>query len=112
MAIEKVAVIGAGVMGAGIAAHVANAGLPVILLDIVPDGANDRNAIATQAIHQSVELRFCADIYAACGFRGQYVFLVPEHDLLVVVTAGGRGWAEEKAPREFLYDDILPALQR
>ena len=35
--IEKVGVIGAGTMGAAIAAHVANAGLPVILLDIVPN---------------------------------------------------------------------------
>jgi len=34
--IEKVGVIGAGTMGAAIAAHVANAGLPVILLDIIP----------------------------------------------------------------------------
>jgi 3-hydroxyacyl-CoA dehydrogenase len=31
--IKKVAVIGAGVMGSGIAAHVANAGIPVILLE-------------------------------------------------------------------------------
>lgn len=34
--IRRVAVLGAGVMGGGIAAHVANAGLPVLLLDIVP----------------------------------------------------------------------------
>ena len=34
MNIQKVAVIGAGVMGAGIAAHIANAGIPVILLDL------------------------------------------------------------------------------
>lgn len=34
--IKKVAVIGAGTMGGGIAAHCANAGLPVVLLDIVP----------------------------------------------------------------------------
>ena len=38
MAIKKVAVIGSGVMGSGIAAQVANAGLPVVLLDIkLPD---------------------------------------------------------------------------
>jgi 3-hydroxyacyl-CoA dehydrogenase len=37
--IKKVAVIGAGVMGAGIAAQVANAGIPAVLLDVVPDGA-------------------------------------------------------------------------
>src|ERR1700722_9141526 len=37
--ISKVAVLGAGTMGSRIAAHIANAGLPVILLDIVPPGA-------------------------------------------------------------------------
>ena len=49
------------------------------------------------------------DIYAACGFLGQYIFLVPEHDMVVVVTAGGRGYAEERAPQDFLYSHILPA---
>jgi 3-hydroxyacyl-CoA dehydrogenase len=34
--IKKVAVIGAGTMGGGIAAHVANAGIPVVLLDMAP----------------------------------------------------------------------------
>ena len=48
--IEKVAVIGAGVMGGGIAAQVANAGIPVLLLDIVPEGAEDRSVIAKTAI--------------------------------------------------------------
>ncbi|MGR9099907.1 MAG: 3-hydroxyacyl-CoA dehydrogenase NAD-binding domain-containing protein [Gammaproteobacteria bacterium] len=50
MSIEKVAVIGAGVMGASIAAHVANAGIPVLLLDIVPKDADNRNAIAESAV--------------------------------------------------------------
>ncbi len=48
--IERIAVIGAGVMGAAIAAHVANAGTPVLLLDIVPKDAADRSAIAKGAI--------------------------------------------------------------
>ncbi len=34
--IERAAVLGAGVMGSGIAAHLANAGIPVLMLDIVP----------------------------------------------------------------------------
>ena len=34
--IRRVAVLGAGVMGSGIAAHLANAGYSVLLLDIVP----------------------------------------------------------------------------
>jgi len=51
------------------------------------------------------------DIYGAFGFKGQYIFLVPEHDMVVVVTAGGRGWREEVAPREFLYSHILKAVR-
>src|SRR5215213_4880314 len=34
--IEKAAVLGAGTMGAQIAAHLANAGIPTLLLDVVP----------------------------------------------------------------------------
>ncbi len=39
--INKVAVLGAGVMGATIAAHLTNAGIPVLLLDIVPREPNE-----------------------------------------------------------------------
>ena len=48
-AIKKVCVIGAGTMGAGIAAQVANAGVPVLLLDIVPK-VGGRNAVAESAV--------------------------------------------------------------
>ena len=37
--IHSVAVLGAGVMGAQIAAHVANAGVPALLLDVTPQAA-------------------------------------------------------------------------
>src|SRR5437870_8385344 len=36
MSIAKAAVLGAGTMSAGIAAHLANAGIPTLLLDIAP----------------------------------------------------------------------------
>jgi len=48
--INKVCVIGAGVMGAGIAAQVANAGVPVLLIDIVPKDGTDRDAVAKGAV--------------------------------------------------------------
>jgi 3-hydroxyacyl-CoA dehydrogenase len=48
--INKVAVIGSGIMGAGIAAHCANAGCDVLLYDIVPKDATDRSIIAREAI--------------------------------------------------------------
>jgi len=50
--IKTAAVIGAGTMGAGIAGHLANAGVPVVLLDIVPDGAENRNAVAEAAVER------------------------------------------------------------
>ena len=60
MEIRSAAVIGAGVMGSGIAAHIANAGIPVFLLDIVPqdvkDGrGNDRSVIARTAIEKMLK---------------------------------------------------------
>jgi 3-hydroxyacyl-CoA dehydrogenase len=52
MAIEirRAAVIGAGTMGSGIAAQLANAGIPVLLLDVVPSGATERNVLAAGAL--------------------------------------------------------------
>lgn len=55
--IQKVAVIGAGVMGAGIAAQVANAGFDVVLLDIVPEGAEDRSIIAKTAVQKMLKAK-------------------------------------------------------
>ncbi len=55
MEIQKVAVIGAGVMGAAIAAQISNAGLPVVLLDIVPEGASNRSVIAEGAVQKMLK---------------------------------------------------------
>jgi 3-hydroxyacyl-CoA dehydrogenase len=51
MEIRRAAVIGAGVMGSGIAGHIANAGVPVDLLD-VPAKEGARDAIAAGAIER------------------------------------------------------------
>lgn len=59
MEIKKAAVIGAGVMGSGIAAHIANAGIPVYLLDIVPNAVKeqggDRSVVAKTAIEKMLK---------------------------------------------------------
>jgi len=51
LSIAKVCVLGAGTMGAGIAAQVANAGVPVLLLDMATDGP-DRSIIARKALER------------------------------------------------------------
>jgi 3-hydroxyacyl-CoA dehydrogenase len=45
--IKRVGILGAGVMGSGIAAHLASAGIPTLMLDIVPkDAGADRNRLS------------------------------------------------------------------
>jgi 3-hydroxyacyl-CoA dehydrogenase len=57
--IRKVGVVGAGVMGAAIAAHLANVGIPVVLLDIVPNQlAEDEAAKGLDLSSKAVRNRF------------------------------------------------------
>ena len=80
--IKKVAVLGAGVMGAGIAAQLTNYGIPVYLLDIVPPKLTDeekqipakRNAFAAGAVMKMKKMK-----------RPPVAFYVPENANLVTV---------------------------
>jgi 3-hydroxyacyl-CoA dehydrogenase len=56
--IRKAAVLGAGVMGAAIAAHLANVGIPSLLLDIVPpDAGRDRDRVARTGLEKAINAR-------------------------------------------------------
>jgi 3-hydroxyacyl-CoA dehydrogenase len=55
--IRRVAVLGAGTMGAAIAAHCANAGLQVDLLDIAPKEGEDKNAVVNGGYERMVKAR-------------------------------------------------------
>jgi 3-hydroxyacyl-CoA dehydrogenase len=67
--IQRAAVIGAGIMGAGIAAHLANAGVPVLLLDIVaPDATSSteralRNRVAQAGLDRAIKARPASAFY-------------------------------------------------
>jgi 3-hydroxyacyl-CoA dehydrogenase len=54
--IKNIIVIGSGVMGAGIAGHIATAGFKVLLLDIAHTGC-DRNILAKNGIKKSLSLK-------------------------------------------------------
>ena len=57
--IKKAAVLGSGVMGSGIAAHLANIGIPTLLLDIVPkEVSKEDEAKGLTLEHPSVRNRF------------------------------------------------------
>jgi len=68
MSIQKVAVIGAGTMGAGIAGQAANAGCDVLLLDLPSDGA-DVNAFAQKGLDRISNPADLGIISAEAGAR-------------------------------------------
>jgi 3-hydroxyacyl-CoA dehydrogenase len=53
--IKSVAVLGSGVMGSGIAGHFANAGIPVLLLDMPQKGLGKKNSLAKDAIERMLK---------------------------------------------------------
>jgi len=70
--IQKVAVVGAGAMGSGIAAQLANAGVDVFLIDIVPADATDRDVIAKNALKRMLKATPATDPLNAG-------FMIPEN---------------------------------
>src|SRR5690349_13485235 len=73
--IEKAVVLGAGTMGSRIAAHFANAGLPCILLDIVPPNlpadspASERNKIVRAGLESAKKSKPAAFFTSALADR-------------------------------------------
>ncbi|MAT55478.1 MAG: 3-hydroxyacyl-CoA dehydrogenase [Saprospirales bacterium] len=61
--IKKVAVLGSGIMGSGLACHFANVGLDVLMLDILPPGASEeqlkdpkvRNSMAANSLAKAIK---------------------------------------------------------
>jgi 3-hydroxyacyl-CoA dehydrogenase len=78
--IRHVAVLGAGVMGGGIAAHVANAGIPVLLLDIVPPDLS-----AAERKQKAARDRLAQNALVALGKSRPAAFFSPTHARLVEI---------------------------
>ncbi|MBV6505197.1 MAG: hypothetical protein ILNGONEN_00755 [Syntrophorhabdaceae bacterium] len=51
------------------------------------------------------------DIITAAGAGGQWIFIVPKHDLVITVTANAFNGGDWLQPVDFLYGDILRAVQ-
>ena len=57
MITKNITVIGSGLMGSAIAAHLANAGCNVNLLDIVDNSQKDRNYLSKEAIKKLLKIK-------------------------------------------------------
>ena len=104
--IRKVAVLGAGVMGAQIAAHCANANVPVLLFDL--PGKDDPNAIVKKALDGLKKLEpsplAAKDklAYIDVANYAEHLDLLEGCDLIIEAIAEKMEWKED------LYRKIAP----
>lgn len=111
--IRRAAVLGAGTMGSRIAAHLANAGIPVVLLDIVPAGEEkNRSRIATQAVEallKSKPAAFYDTSLARLITPGNF-----EDDLNQIASCDWviEAVTEDLGIKQALLEKILPHLSR
>ena len=105
--IEKVAVLGAGTMGARISAHLANAGVPSYLLDIVPPDADgpERNRIAAAGLEAAVKSK------PAAFFKPSLARLVTIGNFEDDLAEAGRCGLDHRGRRRRPGDQAQPAAQ-
>jgi 3-hydroxyacyl-CoA dehydrogenase len=107
--VKKVAVLGAGVMGAQIAAHLVNVGVPVILFDL-PAKEGPKNGIVTRAIEGLKKLRPAplavvddAVLIQQANYE-EHLAQLAECDLVIEAIAERMDWKRD------LYTKIAPHL--
>ena len=110
-AVKKVAVLGAGVMGAQIAAHLVNVKVPVILFDL-PAKDGPKSGIAEKAIANLKKLKPAplgvasdADLIQPANYE-EHIKLLKGCDLIIEAIAERMDWKTE------LYQKIAPFVAR
>ena len=82
--IKKAAVLGAGTMGAGIAAHLSNAGIPTILLDIAPRELSEDEKKKNLSLEDArVRNRLVTTLFEAAKKLKPAPFMLPDNSSLV-----------------------------
>jgi len=102
--IEKVAVLGAGVMGAQIAGHLANAGIPSLLFDINQGLAEKGVAVLTKLKPAPLFKPKNAELITPCNYD-DHVEKISEADWVVEAVA------ERLDIKHIVYKNIIPHLK-
>ncbi|MEO7244268.1 MAG: 3-hydroxyacyl-CoA dehydrogenase/enoyl-CoA hydratase family protein [Rubrivivax sp.] len=107
--VRQVAVLGAGVMGAQIAAHLVNCRVPVLLFDL-PAREGPKSGIVTKAIDSLKKLKpaplgVAADaVHIRAANYDEHLHLLQDCDLVIEAIAERMDWKRD------LYEKIAPAL--
>ncbi len=108
--VKKVAVLGAGVMGAQIAAHLVNVKVPVVLFDLADTKSTDKNGIANRAIANLKKLKPSplgvaddAVLIQAANYE-EHLDLLQGCDLIIEAIAERMDWKHD------LYAKIAPHI--
>ena len=105
--VRKVAVLGSGVMGSAIAAHFANAGVPSLVLDIVPKEPNEAEKASGLTLEdRAVRDRFAADSVKALLKAKPAPLFTPDRLALIEV-----GNLEDDLPRLEEADWVLEVVK-
>ncbi|MBP6652782.1 MAG: enoyl-CoA hydratase/isomerase family protein [Xylophilus sp.] len=106
--VKKVAVLGAGVMGAQIAAHLVNVKVPVVLFDLADTKSPAKNGIVTRAIANLAKLKPSplgnkadASLIQAANYE-EHLELLQSCDLIIEAIAERMDWKVD------LYSKIAP----
>ncbi|MFT5426951.1 MAG: 3-hydroxyacyl-CoA dehydrogenase, partial [Gammaproteobacteria bacterium] len=113
---EKVAVLGAGVMGAQIAALLANMNVPVILFELATD-ETDKNTLSKQAIKRLTKLKpapFATGSVQHAIETANYdddLLKLKECDLIIEAIAENMDWKKDLYDKinDFIKDDAILA---
>jgi 3-hydroxyacyl-CoA dehydrogenase len=108
--IRKTGVLGAGTMGSRIAAHFANAGLPVVLLDIA-SASGPRSAVAAQALENLKKSKPAAFYEASAAARVKIGNFDDDGGLLSDCDWVVEAVTENLGIKQALLDKIVPHLK-
>ena len=104
--IEKVAVIGSGIMGGGIAALCASAGIKTILMDIVPFDLKDEEKNDPAARNRIVEAGLQAQVKAKPA-----AFMDKKHDLPLIETGNLDDDIDKLADCDIIFEVVVENLK-
>ena len=103
--IRKVAVLGAGVMGAQIAGHLANAGIPSLLFDIDQETADNGKKALTSLKPAPLYKPKNADLVTACNYS-EDLEKISEADWILEAVV------ERLDIKEKVYGNLIPHLKK